>query len=111
MQIFNNTLVFILSGFQPMVVGITIFPFIFSNRKMKGDIRHSTHEKIHLRQQLECLFVLFFIIYFGHYLYNRTVKRMDHMTAYRAICFEKEAYDNDLNVNYLSSRKLFSWRK
>ena len=110
MQIFNNTLVYILSGFQPWVAGITIWPFIFSIHKMKGNRVHLNHERIHLKQEIECLLILYPIIYFGHYAYNRVFKRMDHMTAYDHICFEGEAYLNDNNMNYLVARTPYAWK-
>lgn len=109
MQIFNNTLVYILSGFQAWVYGITIFPFIFSRRAMKGNALHFNHESIHLKQELECLLIFYPIFYFGHYGYLRFFKKMNHMTAYRNICFEKEAYCNQKNLFYLQNRKMYSW--
>ena len=106
MQIFNDKLVFILSGFQSWVAGITIFPFIFSKEKMRGNIKHLNHERIHIRQELECLLVLYPVIYYLHYGYNR-IKGMNHITAYRNICFEREAYGNQSDVDYLKNRKSY----
>lgn len=110
MQIFNDKLVFILSGFQAWVAGITIFPFIFSKEKMRGNTKHLNHERIHLRQEIECLLVLYSVIYYLHYGYNR-FKGMNHITAYRKICFEQEAYGNQSNLNYLKNRKPYSFIK
>ena len=110
MQIFNDKLVFILSGFQSWVAGITIFPFIFSKEKMRGNIKHLNHERIHIRQELECLLVLYPVIYYLHYGYNR-IKGMNHITAYRNICFEREAYGNQSDVDYLKNRKSYSFIK
>lgn len=110
MQIFNDSLVFILSGFQSWVAGITIWPFIFSKKYYRGDVRHTTHERIHLRQQLECLLVFFPIIYFGQYLWFRA-HRINHMDAYKKLSFEQEAYANHSNLDYLKTRKMFAWHK
>ena len=45
-------------------IGITIFPFMFLKYKdLKSNKVLINHEKIHLRQQLELLIVLFFVIY------------------------------------------------
>ena len=110
MQIFNDKLVFILSGFQSWVAGITIFPFIFSKEKMRGNIKHLNHERIHIRQELECLLVIYLVIYYLHYGYNR-LTGMNHITAYRNICFEREAYGNQGDADYLKNRKSYSFIK
>jgi hypothetical protein len=68
------------------------------------------HEKIHLQQQLELLILPFYVLYIGHYLFN-LVKYRNHNTAYRNICFEREAYDNDWDLNYLPTRRIWAfWR-
>jgi len=105
MIIYNNFLVYLLSGFQSWVSGITIFPFIFLRNEMKGNINTIKHENIHLRQQAECLIIFFYIIYFINYLINR-FKKNSHIEAYKNILFEKEAYDNENNLNYF---KFYGW--
>ena len=93
------------------VNGMTIFPFIFiSDKKLRGDTVFMNHEHIHLRQQLELLFVLFYLFYLLHYIFNR-IKYKDHDKAYRNICFERESYTNETNLNYLKTRKYFNWIK
>jgi len=111
MIIFNDTLVYIFSGFQKWVGGIVIFPFIFLKVKHRDNKTIINHEKIHIRQQAECLLVFFWIVYFSQYGWLKLIKRMDHKTAYRNISFEKEAYSNQKNFSYLKNRKLFSWIK
>ena len=37
------------------------------------------------------------------------LKGLSGAEAYMAIPFEREAYDNDVNLEYLESRKRFSW--
>jgi len=69
------------------------------------------HESIHVRQALEMLYLPFWIMYIGHWLINKLFKGMDADTAYRNIIFEKEAYQNDKNFNYLKDRKFWSWTK
>ena len=45
--------------------GFTFFPFVFlSDKKDKAHTVLLNHERIHIRQQLELLIVLFFIDYF-----------------------------------------------
>ena len=79
-------------------VAITIFPFIFTKDKNAITINH---EKIHLRQQAEMLILPFFIFYLVEAI----------IRGYRSISFEKEAYENENNLNYLKNRKLYSWVK
>lgn len=67
------------------------------------------HERIHIRQQLELLFLPFFIVYIGEWLVLLT-KYGNRSLAYRNISFEKESYDHAENLNYLQSRKPYYWR-
>ena len=83
---------------------MAVFPFIFVKKyEYRYDVTLINHEKIHLRQQLEMLIVPFYIVYFLHYLFN-LIKYRHHDTAYRNICFEREAYANELDLNYLGRR-------
>lgn len=84
--------------------GITFFPFIFYRGTLNE--RFVNHEKIHIRQQLELLVLPFFVIYILHYLIN-FIRYAEHDKAYRNIIFEKEAYGNESNLEYLKTRKLF----
>jgi len=108
-KIFNDRILYWVSLRQNWVVGITIFPFIISKEKMRKDEKHINHEKIHIWQQAECLLFLFPIIYYGHYAWNRFIMKRNHMMAYKSICFEREAYANANNFDYLESRKPWSW--
>lgn len=84
---------------------MALWPFIIlKDKDLKKDVVIINHEKIHLAQQIECLVLPFYIIYFSEYLYNRT-KGNNHDTAYRNISFEKEAYHNQHDMNYLIQRK------
>jgi hypothetical protein len=63
-------------------------------------------KKIHLRQQIELLILTFYLIYVLEYLIYR-IKGMNHYDAYMNISFEKEAYANEKNTNYLNEKILF----
>jgi hypothetical protein len=65
---------------------------------------------IHARQQLEMLWLFFFLWYVIEYLIKR-IRYRDHDKAYRSISFEKEAFLNDSKPGYPDNRKSFSWRK
>lgn len=89
--------------------GLTIFPFvILANEKDRQNQSLINHEKIHIRQQLELLLLPFFIWYFLEYLI-RLVHYGRHGIAYRNISFEREAYDNDYNLDYIQKRKFWNF--
>ena len=60
-------------------------------------------ENIHGKQQLELLIIFFYLIYLVEWI----------IKGYRNISFEKEAYSNQDNLNYIEwIRKPFAmWRK
>lgn len=91
--------------------------------------RSINHEGIHWRQQRELLVLPFYLIYVGEYLVNirkfkkklkkqfpdKPIKRLRKIwkhKSYRNISFEKEAFSNQANYNYLEKRKIFAmWRQ
>ncbi|MCF6130857.1 hypothetical protein [Flavobacterium wongokense] len=88
--------------------GITLFPFILlSGRDLKLDEVMINHEKIHIRQQLELLILPFFIWYGIEFLVKLIIHK-DRNFAYRNISFEREAYANEKDLNYLKQRSF--WR-
>lgn len=79
---------------------IAIWPFIF----YRGESLTETtinHEKIHFAQQKELFIIFFYLLYVIFYL----------IYGYRNMPFEKEAYENDNNFEYLKNRKFFNWIK
>ncbi|MCB9262334.1 MAG: hypothetical protein H6607_08170 [Flavobacteriales bacterium] len=98
--------------FRKQNQAFAFYPFIFCrNHDLKVNTHIIRHEKIHHRQQLELLILPFYILYFLEFLFRYAYLK-DFDKAYRAISFEKEAYQNDNNANYLKTRKLWSmWRK
>lgn len=90
-------------------VGITIFPFIFIGKQYKNRPNLINHEKIHFQQQIELLVLPFFVLYFLNYLINLFKYRFNHNKAYYNIIFEKEAYNNETNLDYLKVRIRYNW--
>lgn len=89
--------------------GFAFFPFVvLKYRSDKEDAVLMNHEKIHLRQQLELLVVPFFVWYLLEYAFN-LLKYRSQNVAYRSISFEREAYQNEKNPEYLSGRKPYSF--
>ena len=89
--------------------GLTIFPFVFIKyRNDQNNLVLLNHEKIHLRQQQELLILPFFIWYFFEYIF-RLFQYMNHNLAYRNISFEREAYANESQFNYLKNRRFWQF--
>lgn len=89
--------------------GLTVFPFIFLKEEhLKQDRFLLNHETIHLKQQLELLILPFFIWYLVEFL-ARLVKSGNWYKAYRAISFEKEAYENQNDLDYLKTRPFWKF--
>lgn len=87
--------------------GLSIFPFVFlKDKSLKKDVVLLNHERIHLRQQIELLWILFFIWYSIEFFIHWIIFR-DSGKAYRNISFEREAYKNEKDLNYLKTRKMF----
>ena len=64
------------------------------------------HERIHSRQMLEMLVVGFYLWYLLEWLVRLPMKG----NAYHNISFEREAYANEAQPDYLTHRPLFAWR-
>ena len=90
---------------------MALFPFmLFKDRRQKENAIVINHEKIHFCQQMELLILPFYLLYLLSYLIN-LARFKNHEQAYFNICFEKEAYANDRNINYRKRRALYSWLK
>ena len=64
------------------------------------------HERIHSAQQREMLFVFFYLTYLVEWLMRLPMRG----NAYRNISFEREAYANQRNLDYLEARRPYAWR-
>ena len=86
------------------------FSFLFWIFTIKNpDKRLILHESIHLAQQRECLYVIFFYLYISEYIWLRFLRGLSRRDAYRNISFEKEAYMHDDDEGYLERRKPYAW--
>ncbi|SFA75633.1 hypothetical protein SAMN05660845_0390 [Flavobacterium swingsii] len=91
--------------------GLTLFPFvIIRNGFDKTNKVLLNHEKIHIRQQLELLILPFYILYFTDFLI-KTIRYKDRNKAYRNIIFEREAYANEKDLDYLKKRSFWKFLK
>lgn len=75
---------------------------------LKEDIVLLNHEKIHLRQQLELFILLFYIWYTVEFLIKLIIYR-NRKKAYYNICFERETYTHEADLNYLANRKSYNF--
>ena len=93
-------LTFFLGGGE-LPAGMAFFPFVIINSEVEPTPELINHERIHLRQQLEMLVIPFYIWYLIAY-YRR---------GYMQVSFEKEAYANDSDLNYLKKRRIFGFMR
>lgn len=97
-------------------IGITLLEQIYLRDVEKASNRTLRHEYIHVLQQAEikCPKIVNdkitkyvkFGIYLSIYLYDFVTKG-----GYMNIRFEKEAYANQSDPNYIKNRPSFNWRK
>ena len=86
---------------------INLFGVFFVHPDVQVNKRLINHESIHTAQMREMLFVPFYIFYLVEWL----VRLMMRGNAYRNISFEREAYDNQRNPDYLRHRRHYAWLK
>jgi hypothetical protein len=82
-------------------IAIAFWPFIFVRDKKYINEVLINHERIHLRQQLELGVIPFYIWYLIAYF----------RVGYWNVSFEKEAYANEKDLNYLKKRSIFAFRR
>lgn len=96
---------------------INLFGFILFRKDQKDIIEKYpsikawllNHESIHTKQMQEMLFIFFYLWYGLEWLIRWVAYGFNAKKAYNNILFEREAYNNDNNLEYLKERKLFSW--
>lgn len=86
---------------------ITFGGLCFVRKGSRFNERVMNHESIHQRQQREMLYLPFFIVYLAEWAARLLFS--SPREAYRNISFEREAYANESDYNYLSNRKPYSW--
>lgn len=106
-------------------VAMTIGPFIFTKRKNLNEVTVN-HESIHWAQEKETLIIGFYLLYVLMFLckfvrclfdsingkiYGYTWRNSIWKRAYRSILFEREAYDNEKDEEYIKNRRHYAWLK
>lgn len=100
--IYNNIIPF--KGFK----AINLCGILFARKGSNIGKKTINHETIHSKQIFECLIIFFYLWYVIEYII-RLFQYQNAHTAYRNISFEREAYSNENDFNYLDNRKLFSF--
>jgi len=89
-------------------LGVSIWPFvILKEKELSTDPIFMNHEKIHLQQQIELLILPFYILYLLEFILKYFYYKNAYL-AYRSISFEREAYQNETDLEYLKKRKLWN---
>ena len=87
---------------------INLFGIIFTKQHLtRIDVNH---EYIHTLQQRELLFVFFYLLYVTEWIV-RVIQTRSFIKGYLRISFEREAYENQRQLDYRETRKFFAWRK
>ena len=86
-----------------------LFGILFIREEYKDKISPYVinHESIHSEQMKELGYIFFYIIYFFEWVIRLFCKG----DAYKNLSFEREAYCNEYNLDYLKNRKRYSWLK
>lgn len=87
-------------------LAINLFGIIFARKPLNQYVVN--HEKIHTAQMKELAYIFFYILYVLEWFIKLFIYGFNKK-AYRNISFEKEAYKNMYNLEYLKTRKHYSW--
>lgn len=85
-------------------LAINLFGIIFARKPLNQYVVN--HEKIHTAQMKELAYIFFYILYVLEWFIKLFIYGSK---AYYNISFEKEAYKNMYNLEYLKTRKHYSW--
>jgi hypothetical protein len=90
------------------IVAITLYPFHMYYNGLWDNLSNKliNHEEVHWYQQKEMLIVFFYLWYVIEWLIKFIIYGKG---AYRRISFEREAYDNEHDQDYMDKRKHYAW--
>ena len=95
--------------FYKSYVGLSLWPFIIlKDIDLKKDHVLINHERIHLKQQLELLILPFYLFYLVEWIIKSAIY-LDFYEGYQNISFEREAYSNEKDLDYLGRRPIFGF--
>lgn len=107
--IYNNLIPF--KGYS--AINLCGILFVRNDCKDQVDAEMINHESIHSKQIFEMLVIFFYIWYIVEW-FIKLFKYGDsdedgRGDAYHNISFEREAYDNEKDLEYLNKRNPYSW--
>jgi len=88
-------------------IAITLFGFVFTRHREYITRRVLNHELIHCQQQLEWLYLPFFLLYGLEWVWH-LLRCHNALRAYFLVSFEREAYANEHDLSYLRHRPPFA---
>lgn len=89
---------------------LLFFGFLLTAPKAKITEIDMNHEAIHSAQMKEMFYLFFYLWYLCEWIV-RILQNRDAHLAYRNISFEREAYTNEKELEYLRIRKRFAFIK
>jgi len=105
----NSKLPWLLSHVAPIDIhAIAVGPFVWCRGEFDEVLKN--HETIHYHQQLELLFIGQWLLYVFYWIKGLFIYKKGDI-AYRESPFEREAYQNEANLEYLNNRERCAWRK
>lgn len=90
----------------PGYKAINLFGILFARKNSRIDDVTINHESIHSAQMAELLWIPFYLWYVIEWFVKLLVYGSD---AYYNISFEREAYANEFNKDYLKTRRPYSF--
>lgn len=106
-KVYNNFIPF--KGFIAMY--FCGFLFIRNEYKHKLTKQVENHEAIHDKQAKRLLFLFFYLWYIIEYFLRLPFYKFESNEAYKNISFEREAYTNMNNFNYVNEMTYWSFVK
>lgn len=105
----NSKVPVILSRVAPIEIwAISFGIFVWCRGEMSETTRR--HETIHFQQQIECLFLIQWILYSWYWL-RGVIAKQSGREAYYSNPFEAEAYTHQDDESYLENRPPYHWKK
>lgn len=90
---------------------LAVWPFIILKEgALKEDPYLIQHERIHLRQQLEMLWIFFFLFYLIEFFVKLIIYKKPKL-AYHNLSFEREAYTHEHDLDYIGRRPFWNFVK
>ena len=103
--IYNNCIPF--QGFLCM----NLFGILFVRDRLRDKLNDVVinHEAIHTAQMKELLYIGFYVWYVIEWLLRLVMYGFKSKKAYKNICFEKETFENEEDLEYLNNRKHYAF--